>query len=222
MSVITKKGSEAAKSANAKAIDFKKVYLRLKDGESVKVRLLSAEDYVEYLAHGSFNKGIFTQPCIEPTGERCALCEAAKYDKDWKVLSRKKRYLFAMYDLEERMIRLFDASKAQATALISTIEEYRDSLDEIAFTFKRTGEKTSTTYTLSPILKLTGSAKEAFDAAEGETVDINFYEQALNPRTLEQQVEELRKAGFPADEVFGAVGDDDEVTPIEDDPASQF
>ena len=82
MGIISAKGKQAAESANkttGSGIDFKKVFIKLKDGESVKVRLLGAEDYVEYLAHGSFAKGIFTQPCIRVTGESCALCDASNY-----------------------------------------------------------------------------------------------------------------------------------------------
>ena len=58
MSVITAKGSKAKEGASKENLDKSKIYLRLKDGESHKVRLLSAEDYVEYNAVGDFNNGI--------------------------------------------------------------------------------------------------------------------------------------------------------------------
>jgi hypothetical protein len=47
MGIITAKGKQAAESANkatGSGIDFKKVFVKLKDGESIKVSLLSAED----------------------------------------------------------------------------------------------------------------------------------------------------------------------------------
>jgi hypothetical protein len=238
MSVITNRGKQAKESANKQRLDFKKLYVRLKDGESVRVRVPSAEEYVEYQSHGAFDLGIYTQPCIAPTGSRCAYDEVAEYvrameiDKDdkehpfysYRGLYAKPRYLFALYDIDEKMVRLFDASKDQAKKLIDDIEQYEDSLEELAFTFKRTGTKSSTTYGLAPILKLKAEDKAKFEEFEGE-VPFSLYEQALLPRTFEQQLEELRKAGFPADsmnELFGdAIKADDESKPIED-PTGTF
>lgn len=234
MSVITNRGKAAAESANKKKIDFKKLYIRLKDGESVRVRVPSAEEYVEYMAHGSYDLGIYTQPCILPTGSRCAYDEVVRHinddlgitkdDKDhplqpFRALYAKKRYLFALYDLDEQMIRLFDATNDQAKGLIASIEEYADSVGELAFKFARTGDKSATTYTLSPILKLKSEDKEKFDAFTGG-VDENLYEEALMPRTFEQQIEELQKAGLPADIIKTLFGDaiEEEAKPIDEGP----
>lgn len=232
MSVITNRGKQAKESANKKKLDFKKLYIRLKDGDSVRVRIPSVDEYVEYLSHGAYDLGIYTQPCIAPTGARCAFDEVADYvrtmeidkdDKDhpyykYRGLYAKPRYLFAFYDIDEAMVRLFDASKEQARGLIDNIEEYADNLDELAFTFKRTGEKNATKYALSPIIKMKADDKEKFESFDGE-VEVTLYEQALSPRTFEQQVEELAKAGFPIDEVFGAVSTPDpnaDVNPVTD------
>lgn len=235
MSVITNRGKQAKESANKQRLDFKKLYVRLKDGESVRVRVPSVEEYVEYQSHGAFDLGIYTQPCILPTGSRCAYDEVADYiremnidkeDKDhpyyaYRGLYAKPRYLFALYDIDEQMIRLFDASKDQAKKLIDDIEEYGDSLDELAFTFKRTGTKSSTTYGLSPILKLKEADREKFDGFDG-IVPESLYDQALMPRTFEAQIEELKKAGFPVAELFAdVIAAGDESTPIPD-PTSGF
>lgn len=228
MGVITKRGQEAKVSANTEKIDFKKVYIRLKDGESVRVRVPNASEFVEYNSHGSFDLNIYTQPCILPTGSRCAFDEAVKYvdeqgvTKDdvehelykFRNLYAKPRYLFAFYDIDEKTVRLFDASKEQARKIMSDIEEYSDSLEELAFNFKRSGTSSSTTYGLSPILKLKAEDKAKFEEFSGE-VDPQLYENALNPRTFEQQIEELRQAGFPVHSVFADVLDDEEVVPIE-------
>jgi hypothetical protein len=238
MSVITNRGKQAKESANKKKLDFKKLYIRLKDGDSVRVRVPSAEEYVEYKSHGAFELGIYTQPCILPTGSRCAYDEVVAYidaqgvtkdDEDhplhkFRTLYGKPRYLFALYDIDEKMIRLFDASKGQAVGIIDAIEEYSESLDELAFTFKRTGDKNATKYSLSPIIKMKPDDKAKFDEFDGE-VDIAIYDQALMPRTFEQQIEELQKAGFPVEEVFGADIADEGVTAIEDgsgDPTGGF
>jgi hypothetical protein len=205
MSVITAKGKEAKESANKQGsnIDWKKVYIRLKDGESVRVRLLGAEDYVEYFAHGSYNLGIYTQACVKPTGESCAICEAAEAGDDWKPLRNKKRYLFAFADLDEQMIRFFDASKGQARGLIDTIDQYADDLGELAFILKRTGNKTETNYSLSPIIKLKKDDKDKFDKFADQEAELSLFEAVLAPRTREQQIEELQKAGFPVGQYFG-------------------
>lgn len=239
MSIITKRGKAAAESANQKKIDYKKLFVKLKDGESVRVRLPSAEEYVEYMAHGSFDLGIYTQPCILPTGSRCAYDELVRYindelhvtkdDKDhplygFRGLYAKRRYVFALYDIDEQMTRLFDATNEQAKGLIASIEEYADSVEELAFTFKRTGDKSATSYTLSPILKLKDADKEKFEAFSGE-VDADLYEEALMPRTYKEQIEELRKAGLPADVLTTLFGNElDESIPIDEseDPTKEF
>jgi hypothetical protein len=205
MGVVTARGKAAKESANkaSSSIDWKKIFIRLKDGESVRVRIMGPEDYVEYKAHGNFNAGIYTQPCIEPMGCDCAMCEASKADlEEFKGLYAKKRYLFAMADLDEVMIRFFDASKGQAKPLIDAIEQYEDSLSEVAFIFKRTGQKTETNYTLQPILKLKAPDKEKFGKLDGATVDDDLFDTVLQPRSREQQIEELAKSGFPVREYF--------------------
>lgn len=205
MGVVTARGKAAKESANkaSSSIDWKKIFIRLKDGDSVRVRILGPEDYVEYKAHGNFNAGIFTQPCIEPDGCKCAMCEASKAElEEFKGLYAKKRYLFAMADIDEGMIRFFDASKGQAKPLIDAIDQYEDSLTEVAFIFKRTGQKTETTYTLQPILKLKAADKEKFEKFEGESADDDLFDTVLQPKSREQQIEELAKAGFPVQEYF--------------------
>ncbi len=229
MTVITARGQAAKESAQKKAqnIDFKKVYIRLKDGDSVRVRILSAFDYVEYKAHGDFNLGIYTQPCIEPSGKKCALCEAANAGlEQYKKLYARKRYLFAFADIDDGTIRVFDATKGQAANLIDTIESYAEDLEEVAFTFKRTGNKTETVYSLNPILKLKGDDKEKFNFFNGVMVEDEFFDTVLSPRTREQQLEELAKAGFPVSQLedVPAAPETDEARPItgDGDPDNVF
>lgn len=212
MSLITNKGKQAKESANqGGGVDLKEVFIKLKDGDNIRVRLLSDEDYVEYKAHGSYNKGIYTQPCIEPAGEKCALCEASEYkggEKDqngypeWNHIYGKKRYLFAFVNIDTGKKVVFDATKNQAKSIIGSIEEYAENINDVAFTFKRTGTKTDTTYSLSPILKLKKAEQEAFDKAGEEEFEIEFFEQCLMARKRPQQIKELKDAGFPLEEVF--------------------
>jgi hypothetical protein len=202
-SLFTARGEDAKKSAKKKQIDFKKVYIRLKDGDSVRVRLLGKADYAEYLAHGDYNLGILTQPCIEPLGKECPMCIAAnsgvpKFDK----LYAKKRYLFAFADIDSGEIRVWDATKNQGEAMMDLIDEYADVIDEVAFTFKRTGNKNETTYNLIPIMKLKEEDKAKFAKFDGQTVPKDFFDQVLVPRTEKQMIEALQKAGFPVADFF--------------------
>ncbi|MFT4413238.1 hypothetical protein ACLM5H_05180 [Fredinandcohnia humi] len=225
MGVVTARGKEAKEAMKKKKqnIDFKKVFVRLKDGDSVRVRILSAYDYVRYMSHGSYVHGIWTQPCLKPAGKNCAICEAndAKVE-EFDGLYAKERYLFAFADIDEGMIRVFDATKGQAEQLVDTIEQYAEDLQDVAFTFKRTGNKTDTTYTLNPILRLKADDKEKFEKFNEEVVEDEFFETVLQPRTYEQQIEELKKAGFPVEEYFDVqVSDDSEDNSDDVEPISE-
>lgn len=205
-SIFTAVGKEAKESASRKGVDLKKAYIRLKQNEQVRVRVLGLTDYVEYKSHGDFALGIYNTPCIEPLGHECAFCIAANSGiEGFERLKAKKRYIFALYDIDAKEIRFWDASKTQATKLIGQIEEYADSIGEIAFNFKRTGEGVETAYLLNPILKLDASGKEGFDSAEGLTVEMSHYESVLLPKSYEQQVAALETAGFPVAEYFADV-----------------
>lgn len=207
MSLFTATGQQAKESASKKNVDLKTAYIRLKENESVRVRLLGLTDYVEYKAHGDFNLGIYTQPCITPqTGELDPLCVASNSGiEGFDKLKAKKRYIFAMYDIDMKQVRFWDCSKTQATKMIGDIEEYKESIldgDVLAFNFKRTGQKTETVYSLNPILKLDATGKENFATADELQVEMKDFEAVLIPRTVEQQIEALKQAGFPVDEFF--------------------
>lgn len=247
MSIIMGRGEEAKKAIeNSGGSDGSKVeFIKLKPGESRKVRILSKFDYVAYKAHGHFKNGIFTQPCIKETGERCLLCEASAYKgeligtlidtvknmkgedvSEWASMYAKKRVLFAFVDLEEDEIRVFDATKNQADAIIPTIDEYGDDLDDMAFTFKRVGEKMDTSYSLNPIMpKKMKDIQEVFDKYDGETVTDEVFLDTLQARTTEEMAKDLKKAGFPMKEVFDievVVTNDDAPQPIDEDSSTDI
>lgn len=197
MSVITAKGSQAKENANKKSrVDTKEIYLRLKENQSHKVRLLSAEDYVEYQAVGDFNLGIYNQAVTEDSP---LLVAHAKGGEKFKNLYKKSRYVFVFASLETGKLVAWDASKTQAKALISSIEEYADVLDEIAFNFKRTGNKTETVYSLNPIIKMKAEEKEAFNKFDGQAVEMDFFEDIIQPKSDEFLAKLLKEAGFDTD-----------------------
>lgn len=206
MSLFTAKGMEAKESATKKKVDLKKVMIRLKDGESVRVRLLeiTPQTVGEYKAHGDYNKGIYTAPCIEPTGAECPYCVAANSGiEGWESFYARKRYLITFVDIDTQTHRVWDASKQQGEAMLKLLEEYADSIDDMAFTFKRTGAGASdTSYNLIPILKLSAEGKELFEKAGELEIPESFLETVLIPRSREQMIENLKNAGFPTADFF--------------------
>lgn len=199
MSVITARGLKAGENANEiKSYDLAKSFIHLKDGQSIKVRIFTPNDFVEYMAHSLYNLRIFTQPCIKPTGERCAFCGAAKAEiKEFESLKARPRYLFAFGVLQENAIKVFDASKGQAVRLIDTIKDYDEDLHEVVFLFKRTGNSLDTKYTLSPILKPSSEDLKAFSFFNHHKVEDSLFDAVLPPKTYEEQCTDLKNAGFP-------------------------
>jgi hypothetical protein len=194
MSVITAKGSQAKENANKKGkVDTKKIYLRLKENQSHRVRLLSVEDYVEYQAVGDFNLGIYNQAVTENSPLSVA---HAKGGEKFKNLYKKSRYVFVFGSLETGELVAWDASKTQAKALISTIEEYAEVIDEISFNFKRTGDKTETVYSLNPIIKMKPEDKEKFEAFNGQEVEMDFFESIIQTKDDKFLAKLLKEAGF--------------------------
>lgn len=202
-SMFTARGQEAKASAEKSKVDLKKAYLRMKSGDSIKVRILTAYDYVEYIAHSSFTHKVYTQPCVSVIGQECALCKAGKSGVEgFEALSPRKRYVFVVAEMQSGELRALDVSKNQAKKLIADIEEYKEDLDSIAFNLKKTGEGTNTGYSLNPILKMKGNDQAQFEACSELDVTDDYLNTVLTPRTIELQVRTLKEAGFPTDEYF--------------------
>ena len=217
MSIFTARGQEVKESINKKKVDLKNAYYRMKSGEAVKVRVLSANDYVEYLAHSSFTHKVYTQPCVSVLGNECALCTASKSGiADFDALTPRKRYVFVFADLVSGELKALDVSKNQAKALISAIEEYAEELGELAFTLKKVGDGTSTGYSLSPIIKMKGDEPAQFEKCGELEVTDEYLNTVLTPRSIELQVGVLKENGFPTDEYFPHIKlDDKTLTPEE-------
>lgn len=204
MSLFTATGEEAKKSATQKNVDLKKAYIRLKENEGVRVRVLKVDDYVEYMAQGNYNLKIYDQPQIDAIlGYPSPLTIACNSGiEGFDKLYPRKRYIFAFYDIDQQMIRFWDCSKTQATKMIGDIEEYADNIGEIAFNLKRTGDKTETVYSLNPILKLDATGKEGFESGNEVKVALTDFDAVLIPRSPEQQIGLLKQAGFPVEKFF--------------------
>ncbi|MCY8796279.1 MULTISPECIES: hypothetical protein [Bacillus subtilis group] len=193
MSVITARGDQAKENANKGKVDTKKIYLRLKDNQAHKVRVLGVKDYVEYNASGDYNLGIYNQPVAESSP---LLVAHAKGGEKFNGLYKKQRYTFVFGSIETGELVAIDVSKNQAKTLISGIEEYAENIKEIAFNLKRTGADTSTSYGLNPILKMKPEDKVNFDKFEGVTVEPEFFDDILQPKDDKFLAKLLNEAGF--------------------------
>lgn len=220
--LFTAKGRQAEESANKQNLDLKKVYIRLKEGESVRVRLLEVNENTvrEYMAQGEYNLDIFTQPDISPlTGEPSPLTVAAKSGiEKFKNLYLKKRYLIVFADIDTGELRVWDASKTQGKDMLDLLNEYADSKDEIAFTLKRTGVKKETKFNLIPIMKMKDEDKEKFAKFDEVVVESALLDNVLIPRTAEQQIALLKDAGFPVADFFDVK---DEESKADEEPSTE-
>lgn len=233
MGLISAKGNEAVQSAGKSTVDLSEIMIRLKDKEAVKVRLLSAEDFVEYEAISEYNLGVYTQPSREPLGEKDYFIEAGKLakqkadgvDEKFEKLFPRKRYLIAMADIGTGKLRAWDCSKAQFNNFIAQLEEYKELIEDgeqVIFNFKRSGNSTDTTYTLQPVMKKwTAAEKEAYDSFDEVVADIEFFESLLQPRTPKLQVSVLKEKGFPVEKYFPEVDISEESAEGAEKPADE-
>jgi len=209
MSLLTGKGATEVAEVTKGKVDLKEAFIRLKaENESVTVRLLGIDDFVSYKAHGDFNLGIYNSPCLAVGGDDCPYCVAkAKGGEKFEGLYAKNRVVFAFAELNTGQVKCLDVSPNQAKKLNADITEYKEEIldGEIAFNLVRTGSGTSTGYALKPLTpkKLT-AVQEKFDAFDGQTVDIEFFEERVQGRSTDYMVKLLNDAGFPIREHFSA------------------
>ncbi|MFG3611459.1 hypothetical protein [Rummeliibacillus stabekisii] len=194
MGIIKATGSQAKENAKKSDLDLNKIYLRLKDGESHKVRVLHMDDYAEYTAVADYNLDIYTQAVSEDSP---LLVAHAKGGEKFKDLYPRSRYVMVFGSLQTGQLVAWDCSKNQFKSMVATIEEYEDVIDEIGFNLKRTGSGASDTqYSLNPIIKMKADEKEVFQSLEGTEVNMEFYEAIIVPKSDTFTATLLKNAGF--------------------------
>jgi hypothetical protein len=187
--MFTKTGAAAAASAQATAEKTESAIVSFKSGTTLKVRVKSAEDSVEYFGYGMFDrvntyvpkepaernaKGYVTaSPSVWDRAEQY-LRDQSKAAKDSgdeaaaKTLSDqaylykgKPRYLIAFGNLADGKDIVIDLSKKQAAGILATIAKYAKKLGTVAFELSKTGSSTSTSVTLTPVLDMDEDLTEA-------------------------------------------------------------
>jgi hypothetical protein len=238
MTYISKKGRAAAESATQEKQDFSKALVSFKSGTTYKVRLASDEDFVEYNAVSVF-KSINTTPVSPGNMYAKAVdllykdAEAAKKAGDEAkaeelrnqayLLKPKPRYLFGFINLADGQPIVIDVSKKQAQALITAIDKYAKKLDKLAFELSKSGQSTSTTVSLSPIIDeddLTDVERKNFEASAGKAFPDETYENVLYEKDAAEQIEDLRVFGFDVSRLGASA--DEEVTPITEDGEQDY
>jgi len=221
MSIFVKKGKEVAQQEEQ--IDRKKVLRFLKSGESIKVAILSAEDFGEYMQHGGYTLSnkyqVYNMPCLKHLGkpdlydEVVPLMyndveEAEKAGDKQRAeelrliageLRAKKRMLFGFVDLATGDQIIVDVTKGQGENLVDTILEYEEEITEMPFLLEKKGTKANTVVSLSPIVsmkKLTKTEQANFEAVKGTKFDESLFEKIFFVKPKEQQIQDLIKLGF--------------------------
>jgi hypothetical protein len=212
MSYISKRGQAAAQAATAEKQDYSKALVTLKSGMSLKVRVLSVEDSVEYYAASVFK--VFNTTPVAPGNlyqkaadilfedARNAKTEAEAEELKAKArqLKPKPRYLFGFINLETGEPIVIDLSKAQAQVIYQALNKFEKKIGKIAFELAKSGTGTSTVVSLTPVLDmdedLTDTERENFAKADGKEFPFELFENVLYMKTEAEQLDDLKAFGF--------------------------
>lgn len=180
--MFTKRGAEAVTSATTEKDTKTSAIVSFGSGTTLKVRVKSKEDSVEYYGYGLFGKVNTFVPkepaernakgyiTANPTPwDRAAqlLYDDAKAEKDAGneaaaekiraqayLLKGKPKYLVGFGSLETGEDIVVDLTPKQAASVFATIEKYAKKLGTMAFELSKTGSSTNTVVTLSPIIDM--------------------------------------------------------------------
>ncbi len=164
--VFLAEGDDARKTINEKP-RVKTKYVKLKDGESIR-GFLMATSLVAYYNHGDYERGIKSFVCADPhNGVNCLGCQHG--------IKRSKMLVVPFYNVDTQSIEIFDAPPKHGKTVYSFIDEYGDDALSTPITFKRTGEKTSTVYSIMPIPPKAVATEKALFVKPETVIDRDFY-----------------------------------------------
>jgi hypothetical protein len=236
MSIISKKGKQAAESALAEKQTNNAQMTSFKSGTTLKVRIPSDEEYVEYSSVSVFK--VINTVAVE-SGNLYEKASKLLYEDANKVKARgdeavseelrqqasqikpKPRYLFGFFSLENGEPIVIDVSKKQAQVLIKSITKNARKLKKSAFEVSKEGSGQSTTVMITQLesdhedesCELQPNEVKNFLATEGKEFPGNMYEAVLFTKDTADQADDLRAFGFDVSRL-GVLGINDDVTPI--------
>lgn len=182
MSMFTKRGAAAVESAQAEKEPKSSVIAPFSSGTTLKVRVKSKEDSVEYYAYSVFGKVntfvpkdpaernakgyISANPTVWDRAAELIYADAKKAKDSGDeassekirnqayLLKGKPKYLIGLGSLETGEDIVVDLTPKQAAGVFAAIQKYEKKLDKLAFELSKTGSSTNTVVTLSPILDM--------------------------------------------------------------------
>jgi hypothetical protein len=170
--LLLAEGDDARKEAEKKNSRKKVNYVKLKDGGQLRGFLLTT-DFVMYMRHGDFEKGIKSHTCKDPkTGKNCLSCQHG--------VKRTKSTLVPFYNVDSQQVEVFDASNKAMKPIYAYKDQYEEDATVTPIALIRSGDDTGTTYSVMPI-RVKAAEKELFKVPEEVVVDADFYLSALNP-----------------------------------------
>lgn len=199
-------GDDARKEAEKKTDRSKTNYVKLKDGEQIRGYLLTTR-FVMYMNHGDYNKGIKSHTCKDPKhGKDCLSCQNG--------VKRTKKTIVPFFNIDTKRVEIFDASNKAMKGIYKFTDEYEEESLTTPISLSRSGEDTSTTYTILPV-RVKAAEKELFQLPENLPVlDGEFYLGILNPPE-DDYIREL--LGLTAEAGIEPVGDQGQLDIKDDD-----
>lgn len=196
----------------------------LKSGSTLKVAAKSASDIASYYGYSIFKK-VYTfvpkNPSVRnakgfvesnPTpwdqasqyyfdlAQKADDKKSEELKAEGRLYKGKQRFLLGFHNLETGEDIVVDLTKVQAQGVYATIKKYEKKIGKLAFELSKTGESTSTTVSLSPIIDmdedLTEQERKNFEAAVGKEFNGELFDNVLYEADEAEQVELLKQAGF--------------------------
>jgi hypothetical protein len=222
MSLFTAQGKDVLQKEEKNDINVKEVKKYLSSGDSIKVRITSADQFREYYSHGGYNLAqnykIYNSVCTRHTGTPDAYDKAVnlmyedlegmtegspEHTKLKGIVSElraKRKMLFGFIDLSTGNEIILEVTGNQGDALAAQILEYEDSIQDMAFKVSKTGSGAQTAVNLMPIVNpakgLNAQEKANFEATAGQVFNEELYEKVLFVKKEEDMVRDLVKLGF--------------------------
>lgn len=83
--------------------------------------------------------------------------------------------------------------------MLGVIEKHSAIISNCAFNLKRSGSRFNTEYLLNPVSKLKQEQQIIFDKFNNTVIKREFFHAIFKVKSYDQQIEELKKAGFPVE-----------------------
>ena len=218
-------------------------FTSFKSGSNFTVKVLGVSDLIAFDSYGIFGKlnSFVAENPSKKSKNGYPVDELTPFDKAWrhhKDLSEdfsdkhgqeaakyrvKRRFAMGFFDLDSGEQIIIDVSKAQGQAIYSTIKKYEKKLEKLAFELTKSGQGTSTTVSLTPIIDmdedLSDKQRENFDKAPAE-FDTAKFEGILFEKDEKEMLEALHSVGFDVTKIGYEVpkadgGDSSQAEPID-------